>query len=503
MNIKLTKNELNMAIGFANSAVSVIQTLWYAPYLRVHLGDEAYGYITVVNGLINAMTVVTLALTSMSTRYITISLQKNEKEEAKTYYSSIFGGLLIASIFVTIIGIGYARYVQNVMNVSLDYVDQVKVLIILSTLNFVIQLITTPFLSSIYYYNDIYINYLLFILDYFARIIFTILLFSEGVVTIWTATFGTLIIYSLSIIVYSIYTKKKLPYLRISKKYFSLKKVKEVITSGVWVSITKAGSLLLSTLNSYFSNILCGALITGIYSYILQLGMMASMGLNIIVNCFISEMYRIFANDTEESLVNFTRNCIVFCSVFSGIVTGGFISLGNDFMSLWIDNSYKQYFILTILTVIYLPFTLPAEVINQIAITKNKIKRPAVDTLLFGVANVFLMLLLSGVMHMGIFGIAIANIVILSIRGIIYFPLYGSKILQVSYSDLTICYLPGVVITAILSFLGLFMRRIIVPLHWINFIMDVVLLLVVGVAIALIFPATRHSIRRVLKSERH
>jgi membrane protein EpsK len=68
-----------------------------------------------------------------------------------------------------------------------------------------------------------------------------------------------------------------------------------------------------------------------------------------------------------------------------------------------------------------------------VPLAANRVKVPGLVTLLIGVGNLLLALLLAGVFGWGLNGLAAAGVLMLTVRHLLFTPLYAARILNRSY----------------------------------------------------------------------
>lgn len=423
----LVKSNLNVFFGLLNGLISSLQTLWLIPYVKSYLGTTAYGYIAVINGIINTLMIISLAIGAMSARFIVVELDKKNYQEANKYFNSDLFALLLLGFLTSVVGLIITFNLNNVMNVMPKFYREVQILFLMTLFSFLLQMIGSPFSSSFYFTNSIYLNYLVYITDYLSRIIFTIFLFNNGCIKLWTASLASDIVYIIALVFYIFYCKKYIPQIKISKIYFSLKHLLSILKSGIWFSISTAGNMMLSSLSSYFANLLCGVFITGVFSAIMQLNIIENVVLNVLVNVSTSKMFNLFSQQKKEELFKFIIESMTIVGLFVGVISGGIIIYGSDFMNFWMGPKFANYKLLIIITVIYLPLTLPSQIINQSFSVMNKVKVPAIATILFGFLNILLAIILVKLFNFGIYGIALATLIVQSLRDIVFYPYYLFK----------------------------------------------------------------------------
>lgn len=418
------KSRINTLFGLLNGLVSTIQTLWFIPYLKRYLGTSAYGYITVTNGLINTITVISFAIGSMSARYIVVSLDKENFDDANKYFNSDLFALLLFSGITLLIGIIISFHVTLIMHVSNPYISQVKILFLMTLLSFLMQLVETPFSASIYYTNSIYISYLFFIVDYLARIILTVVFFSNGLKVLWSASFGSDLVYFMALIFFILYQKRRIPQLKVDFSFLRLTYLREILGSGTWFAISSAGNTILSSISPYLSNLLCGAFITGVYSSIMQFSLVENVILGVLTNVAMPRMFNLFSNEKSQSLFKMVINVMLVVSVIISIITSGILIYGEPLLKFWIGSKFDKYNYMIIATTIYLPLTLPSQVINQFFSVANKVKVPAIGTIFFVLINILLAIILVSILHLYIYGIIAASVLTQLLRDVVFYPMY-------------------------------------------------------------------------------
>lgn len=439
------KSRINIIFGLLNGAISTVQTLWFISYVKSYLGTDAYGYIAVINGLLNTLTIVSFAIGSMSARFILVELNRQNYKKAKKFFNSDLLALIVLSILTCAVGILLCFNLKYIMKINKGFVNQVEVLFIMTLLSFIFQLIETPFSASIYYTNAVYISYIFFISDYIARILLTIYLFHKGLIVLWTAALASDIIFFISFIFYISYKNRVIPILKVDLSYFDKSYLSKIFGSGFWFSISSAGNTMLTSLNAYFANILCGAFITGIYSAILQFSIIENVILGVLINSSVAQLFRLYSQEKYTSLFEFVIKIMTIVGVFVSIISGGIIVFGNDFMRLWMGKEFIHYNDIIVMMCVYLPITLPSQVINQYFSTVDKVKIPAIMTVMFVGLNALLAVIFVKCFNLYIYGVIIASIVTQLIRDIIFYPFYFSKTSKVFNYKILLPYIVSVV----------------------------------------------------------
>ncbi|MBZ1523422.1 hypothetical protein J3336_08060 [Leuconostoc mesenteroides] len=469
------KFKLNIVFGVLNGITSALQSFWLILYVKANLGSEAFGYISVVNSIVSTLLVISSAVASMGTRYILVNIGKNNNREAKKYFNSELIAMIVSGVTISVIGIIITFNLNAFMNIGSDFYGEVQVLFMMTIFSFSLQLLSSPFSASFFHTNELYLTYVMYTLDYVSRVVVTIILFSNKFFVLWSAAVASDFVYLCILLFYLYYSYQKLPGLSIDFSYFDFSHLFDLLKSGIWIAISSAGNMLLSSLNIYFSNILCGVLITGVYAAIMQFNIISVMILTVLVNSLFPKMIRLYSGDKTAQLYNYTIYSMSLTALALSIISGGIIVYGNDFMGFWMGNDFRGYGVLIFLTVVHLPLTLPSQVLNQSFSIMNKVRIPAIATIFSGILNLAMAVYFAKTLGMGIYGIAISSFLVQILRDIVFYPIYFSNITSVYSYKLMIPLISGLLGMLGTVFIAKVIHTLIFPSSLILFGIDIVI----------------------------
>ncbi len=468
--MKVSRFQANFITSMFNVVLQLVQSLVITSYIQRYLGVEAYGYISVIVNMVNIAGVLTVALTSLCSRNMVVLLQKNDVDGLKHYFNTIFFSCVFLAGVCSILFAGLSLSLEFIMQISEIYINQVRLLLWIVGADFVVQLLLVPFLSVVYYEEKLSYYYLACIACNLAKILVMLLVFEFWQPIIWASYLGGLVVNCFAFGIFVLYTHKKVPYLKCDYSFFNLKLLKEILSSGSWISISKLASILISSCSTYLSNIFIGVYLTGVYASIVQIQSVLSFVTVAVVNIFLPQMYRLFADDKQNKLAEYTKNSYVAVLSVLGILAGGLIVYGNEFMSLWILPEYLQYDKLIVVSVCYLQISYSAEVLNQYLITLNNIKVPAIVAMMTGVSNILLSLMFVCVFDYGIYGIVCSQLIVTLLRSGIWFPLYAAKVGKLRSAFFIRSQWKGIATTIVTVAVGLLINKFITIDSWGNLI---------------------------------
>ena len=121
-----------LVVSIISNILSVVVSLgvsfFLTPYLLRTLGKETYSFYPLANNFVSYMTIVTLALNSMASRFITIEIVRQHEQKAHTYFSSVFFANVLLSLILLVPMALIVAFVDTVLKVPADVVVDVRLL---------------------------------------------------------------------------------------------------------------------------------------------------------------------------------------------------------------------------------------------------------------------------------------------------------------------------------------------------------------------------------------
>lgn len=237
-NKRLTINIVANCIAFA---VNFIISFFLTPYIVENVGKETYGFLALGNNFVNYVSLITIALNSMASRFITIRIQKKEFDSASKYFSSVFLANLLICLVIAIPLALVIIFMQNIVDISNENIADVKILWTFLFINIGIDLISSVFAISAFAKNRVDLSAKANIVASIAKAMVVILCYTFFKPYIFYMGIAT-VIYSIVTLILNIrYYKKLTPEVKIEKKLFSKNCIKELISSGIWNTVSRVG----------------------------------------------------------------------------------------------------------------------------------------------------------------------------------------------------------------------------------------------------------------------
>lgn len=265
-NSKNKRLMINLISSIIALAVQMGISLVLTPILVEKLGNEAYGFIGLANNFVSYATIITVALNSMASRFITIAIHRNEEKKANEYFSSVFLANIIMSVVILILLILMIANLNSLLDVP-SYLEQdVKITFILVFINFIITLLSTVFTVATFVKNRVDLSSIQQTIGNLLKVVAIIILFWLFQPKIYFISIAA-IVYTLYVMIANIHLTKKLaPELKIDVKNFKGSAVLELIKSGLWNSLSNLSSILLNGLDLLIANLFIDSVAMGTLS---------------------------------------------------------------------------------------------------------------------------------------------------------------------------------------------------------------------------------------------
>lgn len=422
---------LNMAAAITAFVVQAGISFVLTPYITSTLGVEAYGFVTLSNSLASYVSVITVAVTSMSSRFVSMRLFSGDEVGASGYYSSTLATLLVCVVLIAVPGLVCIGVIDDLLSISSGLVGDVRVLMLFVLANFSISLMSSNLAIGFYVRNRLFVASTLNAVGYAIRAILMIVLFAILPAKVWIVGASTFVATSIVQVMYLRYKRKLAPELVFRVQDVSVKRAATVLKAGVWNSITQLGSVLANGLDLLVSNVMIGAVSMGVLSIAKVIPQAMDSVASAITGSFQPTLMRLYAQGDVDGLVAYAKWAMRVVGLVIALPVGIFLALGTDFFRLWVPSQDAGLlYVLSGFGVGMWAFGGPTLVVQNIFTVLNRIK---VNSLLICAGGVLVMLvevLLLKTTRLGLFAIAATSFAERTVRNLVYVVPAGSRYLD-------------------------------------------------------------------------
>ena len=403
---------VNMIFGIAAFILNLGINFFITPYITEKFGSEAYGFVKLANDFANYASILSIALNSMASRFIMLETTRGNMEEANKYYSSVtLANMILAGILVVPSGICVC-FANQFLEIPKFLLVEVQITFAITFGNFLLNLVFSTFGNCYYLANRLDMGSVGNVLTNVLKSISIIVLFIAFTPRISYVAVGTLIS-SIIAVLYNVYfTRKLTPRMSFSIKKFEKRKILEVLSSGVWNSITRLSQIFSSGLDLLITNLFIGATEMGYLSLAktipnLLVGFNAS-----VANSFGPNIMILYAKDDMEGLQKTAKQAMKFMCLLVSLPNAVLISMGVEFFELWVPGEPATLInVLSVLTIINSCITGPMQPLYQIFTITNKIRQSSIVMIVYGFVSVVVTFICLQTTSLGLYAVVIVSLV--------------------------------------------------------------------------------------------
>lgn len=429
---------VNLAANTLDFLLTVLVGIWLTPYLIRHVGVAAYGLIPLTKNVMPYLALFTLVVSAALGRFLTSALDRKDYDEANRIFNTSFWG----SVAVLLVLLGPCLW----LSFHADWLfavpagqERAAAWLLLAIVGvFYLTTLSGAFSISSFCQNRLALMNVVNILSTAARVAVIVVLFTvstPSVLHVGVALFISTVLTCLGAV--RIW-RKLTPMLELRPSWFSLTTLRELAGFGSWVVVDSIGTILALSTDLLVVNRLMGAEATGRYAAIGIWSAFLSSFASVVASVFAPTMLLLYSRKDLAGLIDYARRAVRFVGLVMAIPIGLICGLARPLLKLWLGDEFVPMAPLMALMTCHLCINLAVLPLFNIQVATNHVRIPGIVTCLFGLLSLALALLLAGPVGWGLYGVAAAGAIALTLKNLIFTPIYAARILGLKWS--TYCY---------------------------------------------------------------
>lgn len=428
------QNLLNIISNLFALVIQFAINFFVVPRIIKNLGTEAVGYVNLSTDIISYFSVITVIFNSVSGRFIAIEINKNNYKKASEYINSVILANCFISAAIALVGAFFIPNIDKVLNVSQAYLAEVKITFLITWISSILSIMMSVFTVGTFATNRLDVNAVRNIISYLIRIAAIILLFTVFPLKVYFMPVATLL--STIFLCFSNYnlTRKYLPEVELNIKNARKSAIKEIVSSGIWMSFTSLSNILMRNIDTLISNLLFGEAMMGNLSTSRTIPNAITTIINSIGTVFTPTFVRLYSQNKHDDLIEEAKNSIRVNGLIMIVPISGFIAFSNSFYHLWLKDldskTIELIIFLSTVTIIQAYFNSTTMALAQLSVVVNKLKLPVFVSFGIGVVNIVLEIALAKMTNIGITVLVIPSTILMVSRYFFFNSWYAAKILN-------------------------------------------------------------------------
>lgn len=364
--------------------VSNLVGIFMTPFIIRMLGDSEYGLFALVGAFVGYLSILDLGLTNAIVRFVANYRAQNDKEGLQNFIavSLIIYGVI--SIVVIALGMGMYYNVELLFGntLSADQLSKAKIMLLLFIFNIALVIPGGAFTGICHGYEHFVFPRVLTLFKYLFRagLVITILLL--GADAIGLVLLDTVLnIAFISATVLYVFVKLKL---KIKLHSFNKGLLQDVFGYSMWIFLFgvvynfqwRTGQVILgATTNTETVAIFAVGVTLGLY--FLTLG-------NVVNGFILPKVVKIIHQDPSNEVL--TAEMIKVSRITMIVlfyILGGFVVLGQDFVLLWVGETYRESWLVALLIMIAFVMPISQGYGHAILEAKKQMRFKSLSSLIF------------------------------------------------------------------------------------------------------------------------
>lgn len=418
---------ISLVANIVAFCVNIGINFFLTSYIVNHVGTEAYGFASLANNFTNYAAILTIALNSMAGRFITIEYEKGHIDEVQKYFSSALFANIIMCCVLLLPAILCVMFLDSFLNISVELITDVKILFGFVFLGFLITLIDATFSTSLFVVNRKDIEAKRNIGSYLLKAFVLILLyicFSPKVFCIGIGAAATAIF---ALLADMHFTHKYLPLVHPGRNQVSKEKIKILLSSGIWNSLTKLSNVLTDGLDLIITNLFIGSTMMGTLSVAKMIPSVITTLIGLIAGVFVPNYTIAYAHGDKKDFLFKIKQSMIVSGTISNICLVALIALGKDFFSLWVPGQDIELLeVLSILTIAGMFVNGGIQCVYNVFAVVNKIKINSLVNLATDFGIVAIVFILLKTTNLGVLAVAGVSSLVVICRSLMFSVPYAS-----------------------------------------------------------------------------
>jgi O-antigen/teichoic acid export membrane protein len=449
----------NLSLQVVSFVVQVGIGIWLVPYLVGHLGRAAYGLIPIAGAMTQYVALISQNISISVNRFLTIALQRNDRQEANRIFNTAFFSYLgIALIQIPMFWV-LIHYANSIFTIPEELYRDAILLLSCSAIGFLINLLCSVFGVPIYANNRLDISRGIDIARQVLRVV--------GVVTLFLA-FGPALRYvgyvdlaisiTTCLITFSV-GRRLAPMLTLDPRSYDWRKVRQLTGMGGWLFINQVGTLLFLRVDVWICNRFVGAEQAGDYAAVLQWSNLIRTAGSVMAGVIAPMTIIYYARSEIDQLIRLNKVSVRVLSLALVIPISLMCVFSAPLLRIWLGDSFGGLWPLMVIMLCHLVVNVGVTPLFTVWVAVNRVRWPALITLIAGTANLVLAILLAKYVGWGIYGVAVASAVVLTLVNAVWTPVYGAIVLQEPWRTFF-----SPIASSVLTFCGISLLGIVVRL---------------------------------------
>jgi membrane protein EpsK len=237
---------------------------------------------------------------------------------------------------------------------------------------------------------------------------------------------------------------------------------------GGWLMVLYLGTLFSMRTDIWICNRFVGAEAAGEYAAVLQWSALIRQAGMVLAGVIGPMAIIYYARSEVEQLLRLTHVSIRFLSLLLAVPIAILCVFSSSILRFWLGESFVPLAPLMIIMLCHLTINVGVTPLFSTRLALNVIKIPGLVSCVTGVIGILVAIFFAYYLNWGIYGVAIATAVKLTLVNALWNPVYLASVLRQPWHTYLQPLFSGVVLLALMIMVGLGVKHLIPPTSWVK-----------------------------------
>lgn len=463
-------------VSYIAIIVNILAGLLFTPWMINQIGQSSYGLYTLAVSVISIFT-IDFGLSAAVSRFVSKYHAENKQSSINKMLSVTYRLYFLIDILILIaLIVVYFNIDLIYQELTINELEKFKVVYIMAATFSLISFPAIPFngiLSAYEYFVEMKLADLIQRLAIVGLIAFA-LLNGLGLYAVVAAN----AIGGLIAIVYKFIILKKMTTVKIDLTYHDNQVIKEILGFSTWSAIAGIAQRFIFNITPTILGIVSGTSSIAIFAIASALESYVYTIASALNGLFLPKVSRIVSQEkASENILELMIKIGRIQLIIIGLITIGFISVGQDFILLWMGDGYSSAYYSAIFLILPSIIYLPQQIGNTAVVALNKVKQQAVVFTLMAIINIALSFILSS--YYGVLGGSIAIFIAYTFRSVGMNVIFKRSLNIDILKYFKECHFKFIIPQGIVLLLGISLNLLPLRLSWMNLLIKGFLLVAI------------------------
>ncbi len=374
-------------MSYLSIGINIITGLVYTPWMISSIGKEDYGLYTLAYSVI-AFFMFDFGLSGAITRFVSKYLAEGHLDKANNCLGLVYKLYFYIDIIIFVVLSTIYIFIPEIYKeLTPDEIEKFKVVYAMAAIYSVLSFPFIP-VNGILTATEQFIALKSCEVGQKVLIVVTMsicLLFGYGLYALVLVN----VLAGIATIVAKLWVIKHYTRTCIKLNYKNRQEFRKIVSFSGWTTIVSLAQRFVFSIVPTLLGMYTGSAAIAVFGIANVLEGYVYTFANAIGGMFLPKVSRVYAQGSEDILPLMTKVGRIQYMVVAAVIIG-FVCLGDDFIILWVGDSFTESYICTVLIIIPSFFSAPQQIASEAILAKNKVKKQAViylGTAIFNIAS--------------------------------------------------------------------------------------------------------------------